>query len=128
MKIGDTFSHSIVVDEIMAASNDVEGVPHVFGTPSLVALIEEMAHKFLKSEFKKGQTSVGMTLELEHTSPTPIGMEVMCEVMLVSREGIFADFEIRACDESGTICSCRHRRAIVNKEKIEDTAQKKFAS
>lgn len=127
MKIGDTFSRSITVTEEMAATRAVEGVPYVYGTPSLVAFIEGTAHEALKDEFAEGQTSVGMTLELEHTSPTPIGMAVRCDVTLLSREGVLADFDAKAYDEAGLICVCKHRRAIVMRDKIVAKAQKKFS-
>jgi len=109
----------------MAADSSGDSVPHVYGTPSLVAFIEGTAHEALKSELVPGQTSVGAFIKLEHSSPTPIGMEVRCEVKLVSRDGIMAHFEAEAFDSGGRICTCSHSRAIVIKEKIEAKAQRK---
>jgi len=109
----------------MAASRVVEGVPHVYGTPSLVALIEAAAHEALRDEFEPGQTSVGMSIELIHSSPTPIGAEVRCDVKLTAREGIFAHFEVEAFDTAGSICTAKHSRAIVAMDKIVAKAEKK---
>lgn len=126
MEIGDIYSATLIVTEEMAASRAVDGVPHVFGTPYLVGFMEETAHKALLDDFEVGETSVGLALNLEHSSPTPIGMNVRCDVKLVERNGILVDFEINAFDDAGSICSCTHRRAIVQRERIEAKAEKKF--
>jgi len=123
--VGETYSKKVTVTEEMAATRAVEGVPHVYGTPSLVGLIEATAHEALKDEFELGQTSVGTSIELVHSSPTPIGMEVRCDVKLTSREGIFAHFEVEAFDAAGSICAAKHSRAIVVRDKIVATAEKK---
>jgi len=125
MKVGEVYSKRVIVTDDMAADSAAEGVPHVYGTPSLVALIESAAHEALVSEYVSGQTSVGAFIKLEHSSPTPIGMEVRCDVKLVSREGIIAHFEAEAFDSAGKICTCSHSRAIVTKDKIEAKAQGK---
>jgi fluoroacetyl-CoA thioesterase len=126
MKGGEIYSKKVLVTEEMAASRLVEGVPHVYGTPSLVTLIEATAHEALKDEFEPGQTSVGMTLELSHTSPTPIGMEVRCDVKLISREGNIAFFEVEAFDDAGSICTAKHSRVVVLKDKIVAKAERKI--
>ncbi len=125
MKGGEIYSKQITVTEDMAASHAVEGAPHVYGTPSLVALIEATAHEALKDELEPGQTSVGMTIELIHSSPTPIGMQVRCDVKLTSREGIVAHFDVEAFDAAGSICTAKHSRAIVVMDKIVAKAERK---
>jgi fluoroacetyl-CoA thioesterase len=125
MKGGEIYSKRITVTEEMDASRAVEGVPHVYGTPSLVALIEATAHEALKDEFEPGQTSVGMSIELVHSSPTPIGMDVRCDVKLTSRKGIIADFDVEVFDAAGSICTAKHSRAIVLMDKILAKAERK---
>lgn len=125
MNIGDTYSKRITVTECMSASKAVDGVPDVFGTPSLLALIEATAHQAVKDEFGPGQTSVGLSVELRHTSPTPIGMDVECKVRLISREGSIINFDVEVFDALGCICTAKHSRAIVLMEKIVAKAEKK---
>ena len=125
MKGGETYSKRIIVTEDMAASHAVEGVPHVYGTPSLVAFIEGTAHEALKDEFKPGQTSVGTSIDLVHSSPTPIGMEVRCGVKLTSREGVIVHFDVEVFDAAGIICTAKHSRAIVVLDKIVAKAEGK---
>jgi len=109
----------------MAANNAVTGVPHVFGTPSLVAMIERTSHEAVAGDLDEGQTTVGCTLDLSHSSPTPIHMEVECRTTLVKQDGIMLYFEAEAMDGGGRICTCKHSRAIVDKARIEAKAAKK---
>lgn len=125
MEIGKTHRCRIQVTEEMAACNAVEGVPHVYGTPSLVTLIERTSHELVSEELEDGQTTVGCALDLSHTSPTPIGMEVECCAVLVKREGPMLHFDVEAEDAAGQICVCRHTRAIVEKARIETKASRK---
>ena len=126
MEIGKVHSCRIQVTGDMAACNAVAGVPHVFGTPSLVTLIERTAHEAVAGELGKGATTVGCMLELSHTSPTPIGMEVECRAVLVRQEGAMLSFEVEAEDRAGRICTCKHTRAIVEKKRIEAKAAGKL--
>lgn len=125
MEIGKVHSCRIQVTEDMAANNAVTGVPHVFGTPSLVALIERTSHEAVAGDLDEGQTTVGCTLDLSHSSPTPIHMEVECRTTLVKQDGIMLYFEAEAMDGGGRICTCKHSRAIVDKARIEAKAAKK---
>jgi predicted thioesterase len=127
MRTGDTYSKQIKVSADMAASSAVDGVPYVYGTPSLLALIEATAHEALKDEFSAGQTSVGVSVELQHTSPTPIGMDVECNVKLISHEGTIAQFDVQVFDAAGCICTAKHSRAIVLTDKIVAKAERKRA-
>lgn len=125
VEIGKVHSCRVQVTEDMAACKAVTGVPHVYGTPSMVTLIERTAHEMAAGELEEGQTTVGCTLELSHTSPTPIGMEVECRAVLVKQEGQMLHFEVEVEDEAGRICVCKHTRAIVEKARIEAKAARK---
>jgi len=125
-EIGKVHCCTIEATEEMAACNAVAGVPHVYGTPSLVTLIERTAHETVADSLSEGQTTVGCTIDLNHSSPTPIGMKVECRATLVKQEGIMLYFEVEALDEAGRICECKHSRAIVEKARIEAKAAKKI--
>lgn len=125
MKIGERYTKKMLVTEEMLATQVFKEAPNVFGTPSLVAFIEKTAHEAMSDLLADGQTSVGIDIWLEHSSPTPLGMCVSCEVELVEFEDIFTIFSVKAYDESGLICNCTHKRAIVGKHRIEEKAEKK---
>lgn len=122
MKPGETYVKTIAVTEDMLACNVVPGTPPLFGTPSLLTLIEAAGHEALASGMEPGQTSVGSTVNLTHSAPTPLGMRVRCEITLVRREGVMADFEAEVFDEGGSIATAKHSRAIVDRQRLVDKA------
>ena len=120
------YSFSEKVNNSMLASNAVPGTPEVFSTPALLCLIEKTAYLALQEFYDEGETSVGVSVELTHTSPTPLNMQVRCEVQVIEVNGKIVTFAVEAFDEKGFICKCKHTRAIVVKEKILYKAKKKI--
>jgi predicted thioesterase len=51
-------------------------VPDVFGTPFLGGLFEGVSAGLMAPHLAPGEQSVGISMNLKHTAPTPLGMEV----------------------------------------------------
>ena len=101
------------------------GALRVYATPCLAALMEGAACDCLEGYLPEGQTSVGTSLHLKHTSATPVGMEVYAVAVLKAVDGRKLTFEITAFDEAGQIGSAEHERFIVNAERfLEKTYEK----
>ncbi len=107
MKIGDTFTVKKVVTEDMTAAALGSGGLPVFGTPYLVAMVENAAFTYLQQELPEGKSTVGTKVEVSHVSPSPVGMEitVTVEVTDISANGKMVDFKASATDTAGP-----HRR------------------
>ena len=97
----------------------------VFATPAVIRLIEEAAAKLVEKNISPELTSVGISLDVKHTSPTPLGMNVRAEVKIISVEGRKLTFEVVAYDERGEIARGSHERFIVYKEKFQSKADAK---
>ena len=97
----------------------------VFATPAVIRLIEEAAAKLVEKNISPELTSVGISLDVKHTSPTPLGMKVRAEVKIISVEGRKLTFEVVAYDERGEIARGSHERFIVYKEKFQSKADAK---
>ena len=65
----------IVTSEQTAASAG-SGLLPVFGTPFLVALMENAARTCLQPFLPDGSSSVGTFVSTTHDAPTPVGMQV----------------------------------------------------
>ena len=74
----------------------------------------------------EGQTSVGIRLEISHTSATPVGLEVRAEAELTAIEGKKLTFRVTAFDEKGEIGSGTHQRVLVQEQKFLDKAYEKL--
>lgn len=102
-----------------------EGTPAVYSTPKLVALAEQACLEMMKPVCEGGEVSVGVTISLTHSAPTPIGMKVFCTAK-VEKVGKMVEFSFEARDEVGVIGTGTHTRAYAPKAAIEAKAAKKL--
>ena len=98
----------------------------VYATPCMVALMEGAACEAIADALPDTQTTVGIALNIEHISATPVGLEVRAEATVTAVEGKVITFEVRAFDESGEIGKGTHKRVIVNTQKFLDKAYSKL--
>ena len=98
----------------------------VYATPCMVALMEGAACEAIADALKETETTVGTMLNIEHTSATPVGLEVRAEAVVINVEGKVITFEVSAYDEIGEIGRGLHKRVIVNSQKFLDKAYMKL--
>jgi len=110
-------SRHVVTPEVTAEALRSGDVP-VFGTPALLALIEEAAVTALLGALPEGTTSVGVHVELDHLAPSRVGAEVRALATLTAVEGRALTFECEAYDGDTLIGRAVHRRAVVDREKF----------
>lgn len=123
--------------ELVVTSNDLasalspnpeDAFPAVLATARMVALMEIASARLLKPHLAEGELSVGVQVETTHTAPTPPGAQVTATARYVGREGKLFLFEVVACDSGGEIGRARHKRAVVNTQRLQNTAQRRAAS
>lgn len=85
----------------------------VFGTPALVALMEQAAVAALAGGLEAGETTVGTWLEIAHLAATPVGAAVRAEAELVAVEGRTLTFAVVAYDDRQKVGEGRHQRVRV---------------
>ena len=122
MQVGDTYTiKETVTDSMTAASLGSGGLP-VFGTPFLVAMMENAAFTYMQQQLPEGKSTVGTMVQMNHVSPSPVGMEitVTVEVTAVSANGKMADFKATAWDAAGVIGEGTHQRAVITVERFMD--------
>ena len=98
----------------------------VYATPCMAALMEGAACEAIAECLQEGQSSVGTSLNIAHTSATPVGLEVRAEAEVTAVEGKVITFAVRAFDEAGKIGSGTHTRVIVNSQKFLEKAYAKL--
>ena len=76
----------------------------------------------MAEELEEGSGTVGISLNITHDAPTPVGMEVTCESVLTEIDGRKLTFEVEARDEKGVIGKGIHERFIVNDKKFQEKA------
>ena len=128
MKIGDTYEARDTVNETNVASAVGSGLLEVYSTPCLIALMENAASLCIAPSLPEGKGSVGVHIEVDHVSATPIGMAVraVAKISAISENGKSVDFEVEAYDEAGLIGKGVHTRAIINNERFMERCQRKL--
>lgn len=117
--IGAELVKTITVETKDSAKSLGSGGLDVFGTPAMIALMENTALSLLKNYLPEGSDSVGTAVDAKHLKASPIGAKISCKATITAVEGRKVDFEIVASDESGdTVGTCKHGRFIVDVERF----------
>ena len=102
-----------------------QGVPDVFGTPFLGGLFEGTSAELMAPHLAPGEQSVGITMNLRHTAPTPLGMEVRAVTEVTSVDGRKITFKVEGFDAKEKIGEAVHERFIINGEKFNQRLEAK---
>lgn len=113
----------IVVEARNTAETMKSGSLPVLATPAMVALMEEAACAALGDVLQEDETTVGISVSIEHLAATPLGKRVQAEARLVAVEGRKLRYEVRAADETGEIGRGTHERFIVGAKKFMQKAE-----
>ena len=101
--------------------------PPVFATARMIGLMEIAASRVLQPILGPGELSVGVTVDVSHTAPTPLGAEVIAKARYAGREGKLFLFEVSVTDPGGEVGRGWHKRAIVSNERLQAGAAKRIA-
>ena len=125
LETGIKGTKTVTVNEANTAKTMGSGTLDVFATPALIALMEETCWRSVADQLEDGCGTVGTLLEIRHTAPTPIGMDVTCESELVEVDGRRLVFTVQAHDAKGLIGEGRHERFVIQNEKFQVKANAK---
>lgn len=126
LTIGLTGKVTSQVEKEDTAAEVGSGSLLVFATPCMAAMMEGAACEAIADALPEGKTSVGISLDLAHTSATPVGLEVWAEAELTAVEGKILTFRVTAFDEKGEIGHATHKRAIVDSQRFLEKAYGKL--
>lgn len=103
------------------------GTLDVLATPIMIARMEQAAWTAVAPHLADGEGTVGTLMNVQHLSPTPVGMDVTCRAQLVQVEGRRLVFQVSAWDARGPVGQGSHERAVIQNERFVEKAQKKLA-
>ena len=128
----DQFDLTHVVDEGDLASSlsadPADAFPAVFATARMVAVMELAAARLMRPLLKDGELSVGVTVDIRHTAPTPPGATVKATASFTGMEGKLYHFEVVAEDDGGEIGRGTHQRAIISQSRLVEAAKQRMSS
>jgi predicted thioesterase len=121
--VGKTASVSTVVSEHNTAKAAGSGSLDVFATPFMIALMERASYDCLADGLESGQTSVGTSVNIDHTAASPIGASITATATITGIDGRKVEFEVTASDNKGEIGRGTHERFIVDSERFKSKAK-----
>ncbi|MGD2051374.1 MAG: hotdog domain-containing protein [Acidimicrobiia bacterium] len=108
----------LVVGERDTAIAFGSGDVPVLATPRILALAEQAAVAAIADQLAPGDTSVGVSAEIRHLQPSPIGSTVEANAAVVSTDerSIAFSFTVRMGGE--IVAEGAHRRVVVARERF----------
>ncbi len=126
MEIGIKGSKTITVTEEMTAEKIGSGMLPVYASPCMMAEMENVASLSVQNELEEGSGTVGIKMNVDHVSATPVGMQVRIETELTEIDRKRLVFKVEAYDEAGLIGQGLHERFIIQNEKFLAKAESKL--
>ncbi len=99
------------------------GSLQVYATPAMAALMERTACVLLEPYMEEGETTVGVSLNLQHLKASLCGMKLVCTATLVQVEGRKTVFDIEVRDAISVVGTARHERFSVLAEPFMQKAE-----
>lgn len=119
--------HSIeweVTEKLCTARGDYK----VFSTPSMTLLVEMTAHELVTPHLKPGQGQVGVSVNIRHLAPTPIGKKVRAEAELVAIDRRRLGFKVKVYDDVEQVGEAEHERFVIDVDKYIERLKKKISA
>jgi len=124
-KIGTVGETTLVVEPQHCIEFASDGMPAVFSTPQLVAILERTARQAVASFLDANERTVGIEIELRHFAPTPVGQRVTCTTRVIHLEGKQITFQVEARDQREVVARGVHKRAVIRVESFAKRVQRK---
>ena len=118
LKVGLICNKELIVSLKDTAKAYGSGTAQVFATPAMIGLMEGAALEAVGPYLAQGLTTVGILVNVKHSSATAVGKRVRAEAKLVEIDRKRLVFEVKAYDEDKQIGEGIHERFIVDEAKF----------
>jgi fluoroacetyl-CoA thioesterase len=100
----------------------------VFSTPSMTLFVEMAANQLVAPHLAPGQGQVGLSVNIRHLAPTPLGKKVRAEAELTGIDRRKLMFKIKVFDEVEQVGEAEHERFVIDVDKYLERLKKKIAA
>lgn len=118
IEVGMSREEKFQIGEEHLALHVGSGSVRVLATPWMIAFMERASHGLLAENLAADYSSVGVSIDVKHIAPTPMGSTVRIYTEIVDVQGYQVLFRINAWDEHEQIGKGEHRRVIINLERF----------
>lgn len=124
-KIGATSEKQFVVESAHTIDFADGQMPAVLCTPWLIWFLEHTARDAVLAYLDRGESTVGINIEVSHLAATPVGNTVTCLARIVRVEGRQVSFQLEARDEHEIIAKGFHRLQMIQVDRFADRVARK---
>ena len=118
-------TESKTVPALYPESPEFVEMPAVFATGYMVGMVEWTCIRAIAPHLDPGELSVGVHVDLSHSSATPVGMAIVTRVRLEEVDGRRLTFSAEMDDERERICEGRHQRFVIDRARFEAGVERK---
>ena len=118
LTVGIKHSEKFIVLYEHTAKNIQSGGLEVLATPALIGFMEKCAWQSVLPMMNEGFDTVGISIDMKHLAPTPIGDIVKCESELIAIHNRELTFHITAHSNNKKIGETTHKRFIIQIDKF----------
>ena len=115
LKPGITLYLEKTVSQKDTATAFGSGTVDVFATPSMIALMEETAHKSVMPYLDSKNTTVGFEVNIKHFKAVQVGEEVVSSSILTEVNKRKLTFSVKVLHDGETVGKGTHVRYVVDK-------------
>lgn len=126
LQTGSTGEKKELVTQDNTAIRYGSGDVPVYATPALVGLMEGASIAAVDKYLPEGFCTVGVSIAIDHTAATPVGMTVTARAELVKVEGRKLTLAVEAFDDKEPVGRGTHERFIVQIDKFMARNQAKL--
>lgn len=101
------------------------GLVPAYGTPAMIALMENSAVAAIQKYLPPGQTSVGTEVCIKHLAASPVGMHARARATVTAVDGRKVTFQIEAWDDRELIGEGTHTRFVVDSARFMERLDNK---
>lgn len=112
--------------EVTESLTTTRGEFKVFSTPSMTRFVEMASQSLATPHLKPGQGQVGVTVNIRHMAPTPIGKKVRAEVELTGIDRRRLTFKVKVFDDVEQVGEAEHERFVIDMDKYMERLRKKI--
>jgi fluoroacetyl-CoA thioesterase len=114
--------------EVTERLTTTRGEFKVFSTPSMCQFAEMASHKLVAPHLKPGQGQVGLTVNIRHMAPTPIGKMVRAQVELTEIDRRKLTLRVQIFDDVEQVGDVTHERFVIDLDKYAERLRRKINS
>jgi fluoroacetyl-CoA thioesterase len=101
------------------------GGPRALSLMGLIGFVEQACMELLAPHLEGDELSVGIDVELTHTTPTPVGATITADLQVILVEPRAVLIAVTVSDNESVISVGRHRRAILNRSRYDNKLAEK---